>query len=615
MKKAISLLLAILMLVSLPMTAFALEKTVSPYTGSTYTHSAIQEGKTIHHGIDISSWNQTVDWDKAKKNVEFAIIRIGYRGYASNGSLNPDKKFKEHIEGAKKNGIKVGVYFYSQAITKQEAIDEANYTLKLLGNMDLDLPIVFDYEFADVSSGRLDTAWREKRINRTDMTNNALAFLDTIRATNKYEGMIYANRSFLSNNVDHTVITKNGYRIWVAEYNRSHKFTGEHAIWQYSSSGKNAGLPSDKIDCNFWYGDLITNTSKFEIDDINKQTYTGEAIKPIAIVRHNNKELVAGTDYYIEYKNNIEIGTATATIIGINEYKNEINKTIYFDIVPQKVECLSIVSHGINDVKIKWNPTPQATGYRVQVYRSGAWKTYDDTTSTELNVTGLTSATQYSFRVAGYKSIDSNKYIAPYCASVKEATTPAKTTKLAVSTSAATSITLSWSKQSNATGYQVQQYDFATKKYNTIKEVDGGKNNSYKVTGLKANTKYQFRVRTYKLGPDNERRYGAYSDKLVCYTKPNPTTLKSLSTPAKKQIKTTWTKASGVAGYQVQWSTTSNFASNYKSVYVTGASKVSTIIKTYSSNRKYYVRVRSYINRDGKKVYSSWSNTKSIKTK
>ena len=103
--------------------------TVSRYTGSTYTHNAQFDNCIIVDGVDVSAYQETIDWQAAKRNgVDFAIIRVAYRGYGAAGNMNPDNCFVKHIEGAKAAGVMVGVYFFSQALNTLEARAESRYS-------------------------------------------------------------------------------------------------------------------------------------------------------------------------------------------------------------------------------------------------------------------------------------------------------------------------------------------------------------------------------------------------------------------------------------------------------------------------------------------------------
>ena len=118
--------------------ASAATTTVSRYTGSTYTHNAQFDNCIIVDGVDVSAYQETIDWQAAKRNgMDFAIIRVAYRGYGAAGNMSPDNCFVKHIEGAKAAGVMVGIYFFSQALNTLEARAEARYTLELLGNYDL----------------------------------------------------------------------------------------------------------------------------------------------------------------------------------------------------------------------------------------------------------------------------------------------------------------------------------------------------------------------------------------------------------------------------------------------------------------------------------------------
>ena len=133
-KKLLCALLAVSMVVSsgtmLPntqaVTASAASTSVSPFTGKTYTHSDVFQGKNVYHGIDVSYHNGAIDWAKAAADgVEYAFIRVGYRGWGS-GTVVEDPRFKTYIKDALDAGVHVGLYFFTEARTTKEAIEEAN---------------------------------------------------------------------------------------------------------------------------------------------------------------------------------------------------------------------------------------------------------------------------------------------------------------------------------------------------------------------------------------------------------------------------------------------------------------------------------------------------------
>ena len=186
--------------------------------------------------IDVSYYQGTINWTNVKNlgNVDGAIIRAGYRGYGS-GSLNEDSYFYTNIRGASNENLDIGVYFFSQAITADEAKAEANFVinmLKIAGKNNIF--IAFDSEYANSShSGRADS------LSKSERTNVAIAFLETVKAAG-YKPMLYASTNFLYNNLDMSKLSK--YDVWVAQYNTTCTYTGDYVMWQYSSSGSVPGI-------------------------------------------------------------------------------------------------------------------------------------------------------------------------------------------------------------------------------------------------------------------------------------------------------------------------------------------------------------------------------------
>ncbi len=220
----------------------------SPYTGETYTINGSQEDLAL--GVDVSYYQGEIDWAAAKADgVEFAFIRAAYRGYGQAGTLVTDSQFYNNLASAMDQGIKVGIYIYSQATTVEEAREEAEYVLALIDGYQLDLPIVFDQEFAEASggyTGRLYNAYTAAEDKVTFLTDLACAFCDTI-AENGYTPMVYASENHFNYEMD---INRLSNPVWVARYNTSVNLNGTYAFWQYTSGGTVAGIPG-KVDCNF----------------------------------------------------------------------------------------------------------------------------------------------------------------------------------------------------------------------------------------------------------------------------------------------------------------------------------------------------------------------------
>ncbi|MCM1182343.1 MAG: glycoside hydrolase family 25 protein [Roseburia sp.] len=209
-----------------------------------YTALLDMEGRdnAVALGIDVSKWNGEIDWDIVKaEGVDFAIIRCGYRG-SSSGWLVEDPYFYKNIEGARSAGIKVGIYFFTQAVSQVEAVEEASMVISLLGDVEPDYPIFIDTEGAG-GSGRADTL---DVATRTAVVN---AFCQTIQNAGLEAG-VYASRNWYYNNLalDETY----SHKIWLAEYRQTPEYTGRYDMWQYTSGGSVAGIEG-RVDLNVSY--------------------------------------------------------------------------------------------------------------------------------------------------------------------------------------------------------------------------------------------------------------------------------------------------------------------------------------------------------------------------
>ena len=266
-----------------------------PYTGEVYTHSDKNSGKSIVYGIDVSSHNGSINWKDVKDDgIEYVIVRAGYRGYSGEGKLNKDDNFKENITGATKAGLKVGVYFFSQAITRQEAIDEANYVVKLIKDYNITLPVVMDYEYASVSGGtggRLHDAGLS--VNKA--TDICRAFASTVRDSG-YTSMVYANKAMLENHLDVDSISKKSL-IWLANYTTKSSYAGTYDAWQYTSKGSVDGI-SGNVDCSFWYTEANT------------------------VYQRTDYSAVYDYDYYVEHNPDIKKAVGTDKRAAIEHFVN-----------------------------------------------------------------------------------------------------------------------------------------------------------------------------------------------------------------------------------------------------------------------------------------------------
>lgn len=201
-----------------------------------------EQENVVEMGIDVSKWNGEIDWDIVKaEGVDFAIIRCGYRG-SSTGCLVEDPYYKQNIDNAQRAGVKVGVYFFTQATNLVEAVEEASAVITLLGERELDYPVFIDTEGAG-GNGRadnLDPATRTAVIN---------AFCQTIQNAGLEAG-VYASRNWYLNKLNREDFYD--FTIWLAEYRQTPEYEDKYDIWQYTSSGAVSGIEG-RVDLNISY--------------------------------------------------------------------------------------------------------------------------------------------------------------------------------------------------------------------------------------------------------------------------------------------------------------------------------------------------------------------------
>ncbi len=192
-------------------------------------------------GIDVSKWNGNINWSQVKNSgVNFVIIRCGYRG-SSAGALIEDPKFRANIQGAQAAGLRVGVYFFTQAVNEVEAVEEASMCINLCKGYSLSFPIFLDVE---ASNGRGDA------ISTSQRTANIKAFCGTIQSAG-YRAGVYANKTWFSQRINTSQLTN--YKIWLAQYAASVSYTAtRYDMWQYTSKGSVPGI-SGNVDMNILY--------------------------------------------------------------------------------------------------------------------------------------------------------------------------------------------------------------------------------------------------------------------------------------------------------------------------------------------------------------------------
>ena len=190
-------------------------------------------------GIDVSKWNGSIDWNKVKNSgINYVIIRCGYRG-STTGALIEDPTFRKNIKGATAAGLKVGIYFFTQATNEVEAVEEASMTLSLISGYKISYPVFLDVEGSGGRGDAIDAATRTKVIN---------AYCQTIRNSGYTPG-VYANKTWLEKRFSPSAISA---RIWLAQYATKPSYGGGYQMWQYTSKGKVNGIGGN-VDMNLSY--------------------------------------------------------------------------------------------------------------------------------------------------------------------------------------------------------------------------------------------------------------------------------------------------------------------------------------------------------------------------
>ena len=206
--------------------------------------------KRNYSGIDVSEFNHSINWALVKRSgVEFAMIRVGYRGYGTEGNFKEDANFRINIESAKKAGVPVGIYFVTQATNRNEAIEEANWVINKLKGYSIDYPVAIDIE----RSAKPNGLGRADGLDKNTRTYLAKTFCQTIQSAG-YTPLVYTNVDWATNKLDMSQLS--AYDTWIASYKQNIQsgpsYNGKYAIWQHTSSGKIDGILGN-VDLNICY--------------------------------------------------------------------------------------------------------------------------------------------------------------------------------------------------------------------------------------------------------------------------------------------------------------------------------------------------------------------------
>lgn len=638
-----------------------------------YEHQPRFDNCIIIDGVDVSAWQDDIDWEQVKcHGIDYALIRIGWTGLDSPFGTHDDMNFETHYQGAKDAGLLVGVYYYSCATTTAEAEKEAKRVLNTLGGRELDLPVVFDFEYA----GRI----KDKYENKTTTTNTILAFLDYVRANSDYDTMFYSYRNVMdpdwSPKFYMSKIEKN-HRVWIAQYYTDiETYLRPFEFWQYTSSGTVPGIYGS-VDCNFWYFDEANYPAaegKLSIKDAaidlsgSIYDYSGYEQKPAVAVSHADTPLLEGQDYKKFYIKNVNAGTSYVMLQGKGAYSG--TTTAAFTIKPidlaQNCESSALEDQSYTGSKIKPNITVTYQGetlkqnidYSVSYKNNLLPGTASVTIKGKRNFSGsitkkfriqqrdlsaVTPKLQYTATTYTGKErrpavtidglTENEDFIVMYENNINPGTATVKVTGInnctgetaatfEICLKAPSGVTASLRKNKTS-GYNDVKVTWSAVKgadsYRVYykqdsasswkyKTVKGGEKTSKIIYDLNAGKKYKFKVIACCSSSNSK------DSKVVSRTTLKKVTQNSvkLSSKKNKKVKISWKNIAGETGYEISKSTRKSGTNVIATVKGTSAkSKVLTVEK----GRTYYYKVRAYKLVDGVRVYGPWSSVRSYKLK
>ena len=214
------------------------------YNKQNYLYCLKQES---YVGVDVSAFQHDIDWNQVKSSgVDFAMLRLGYRGWGANGTLVEDEYIQQNLRGTAAAGMPIGAYFFSQATTLDEVHEEIEFMLEILGDYQLEYPIVLDWEVANPTEGRV------QNVTRRELTDMLRYFCDEMSARG-FDPMVYFNWTQASRMIYLNELED--YPFWLALYQDRMTFPFRVEMWQYTSEGKVPGIEGD-VDVNVYIPDL-----------------------------------------------------------------------------------------------------------------------------------------------------------------------------------------------------------------------------------------------------------------------------------------------------------------------------------------------------------------------
>lgn len=550
----------------------------------------------IEKGIDVSKWNGTIDWKKVKADgIDYVIIRGGF------GNATVDPQFESYIQGASDAGLKIGVYWFSYATSVTKAKEEAAKCLETIAPYrdKITYPVFYDFEYDSVDYAK------KLGITITKDLSSKMAdeFLTAIKNAGYITG-IYTNKDFGDKYFYEDMLFANN--LWIAQYSSACTYNRPYMMWQYTDKGTINGIGTSSepayFDMNYTYLKPTNNQassnkidlSSSSVSEISSKTYTGSAIEPSFTVTLNNKILKENEDYTVTYSNNISIGTAKILIKGIGNYVGE--KTITFKIVAPTTSKINLSSASVSEISSK-SYTGSAIKPSVTVKVNGKTlslnKDYTVTYSNNISVGTAKILIKGTGNYTGEKTI-TFKII------------PKKISKVSLSKKTTNSLTLSWNKLDDVTGYKIYKYDSKSEDYEYLKTIKGASTTSFTDSNLTDATVYKYKVRGYKT-VDGNAYNGFISNSFAESTKVKTVSNLNLKTRNATSLELSWDKVKNADGYRIYRLDTNT--DTYKLVKtINNNTTTSYKHSNLASATNYYYKVKAFKYLNGSNRYSDYSS-------
>ncbi|NBH60327.1 hypothetical protein D1155_01385 [Anaerotruncus sp. 80] len=596
------LLTAVLSIAALFATCIVASASSAVVDSGGYSHASKFGNTLVIDGIDVSEYQQQIDWAKVKRQgIDYAYIRVGFSYLASPHRTNTDSYFEYNYKEARANDIMVGVYYYSTATSPTEAQKEAKYVLDVLDGRELDLPVAYDFEMP--SGSRLTSAYNSwsSSTRKDKAATNSLAFLNYIKKNSDYESMFYSYRAITSpygspssNKINMNLID-NKFKVWLAQYSTDNSYERPYEYWQYTSSGSITGI-SGRVDCNFWYYDNNAEETKSGTKSIKNASvslgktsyeYTKYRKYPSVSVTYNGTKLTKGVDYKVNYIKNVLAGTAYARIEGIGKYSN-------VKMVPFTITTTDIADGGTvgSIADVTYSGSAKKPTVKVQ-YKGTTLKTCDYSVSYSNNKNAGTATAKITGKRNYHGTLTKTFKIKKATPKFTGYTTYNRTTDrddFTINTKCDSDgkLTYKSSDTSIATVSNTGKVSLKGGTGTAVITVTCAETNNYK----KATRQVNIKVTAASSEVEN-------------------TTIKVSSTLEDGFIRLNWTKSTGcnIDYYEVYRSTTAN---SYDSTpfYTTSSGTITTYknTKDLKDGTRYYYRIRGVRTIDGKKYYTQWSN-------